>query len=52
MTPAPAPPASCPSCGLDGEGIQRDQAGVNRANYLCPAGHIWQTHWTTLEVPA
>ena len=42
-----APDAPCPTCGLDGEGTLRPavRMGVIYADYLCPAGHIWATHW-------
>lgn len=50
--PIPAPEAHCPSCGLDGEGVDRATNGVHESHYLCPAGHIWLTRWADLEVPA
>lgn len=45
---AAAPTAICPACGLEGEGVVRVAGDIHRANYLCPAGHIWQTHWANI----
>jgi hypothetical protein len=45
-----APPAFCPTCGLEGEGATWvDRHGVRFAQYLCPAGHIWQTKWIKMR---
>ena len=43
----PAPDAHCPTCGLDGEGYLVRGAAVTRADYQCPAGHLWTTRWPT-----
>jgi hypothetical protein len=40
-----APEALCPTCGAPGEGASFQGHGITTANYLCPAGHIWQTKW-------
>jgi hypothetical protein len=50
--PTDAPAAHCPTCGLDGEGVDRLRGKIHTANYLCPAGHIWQTRWADLEESA
>ncbi len=41
-----APPATCPTCAAPGDGYTQINGLIQTANYLCTAGHIWQTRWT------
>ncbi|MFT3871082.1 MAG: hypothetical protein QM714_02770 [Nocardioides sp.] len=46
--PDTTPPATCPTCGLPGEGFTRSERTIHHAQYQCPAGHIWITKWADL----
>lgn len=45
-----APEALCPTCGAPGDGIAFPDRDLTIANYLCPAGHVWQTKWAEVGV--
>lgn len=41
-----APDALCPICGQHGRGIAVPESPhITKANYICPDGHVWASHW-------